>query len=127
MEAISGGPELSGTEFLTLFVKQMQNQDPMEPQQNSEFLAQLAQFSSLEQLGTQTDILSDQLATTGLTQALQELEIASSLIGKEINYTDDKGVMKTGVINSVELKEDGVFFSIGDDLVPVAALESINS
>jgi flagellar basal-body rod modification protein FlgD len=42
--------------FLKLLVTQMQNQDPLNPQDNSAFLAQLAQFSSLEQLqGIKTD------------------------------------------------------------------------
>jgi len=36
--------------FLNLLVTQLQNQDPLEPQADGEFLAQLAQFSSLEQL-----------------------------------------------------------------------------
>ena len=36
--------------FLQLLITQMQNQDPLQPQQNGEFLAQLAQFSSLESL-----------------------------------------------------------------------------
>lgn len=36
--------------FLQLLVTQLQHQDPMQPQDNSEFLAQLAQFSSLESL-----------------------------------------------------------------------------
>ena len=41
---------LGKTAFLNLLVTQLQNQDPLQPQDNSEFLAQLAQFSSLEQL-----------------------------------------------------------------------------
>jgi flagellar basal-body rod modification protein FlgD len=38
--------------FLSLLVTQLQHQDPMQPQADGEFLAQLAQFSSLEQLQT---------------------------------------------------------------------------
>jgi flagellar basal-body rod modification protein FlgD len=41
---------LGRTAFLSLLVTQLQNQDPLEPQADGEFLAQLAQFSSLEQL-----------------------------------------------------------------------------
>jgi flagellar basal-body rod modification protein FlgD len=48
--------------FLNLLVTQMQNQDPLDPEDNTTFLAQLAQFSSLEQLtGIKTD--TDSLVT----------------------------------------------------------------
>ena len=50
--------------FLSLLVTQLQHQDPLQPTDNSEFLAQLAQFSSLEQL---TNI---QQTLTGIATAL---------------------------------------------------------
>lgn len=49
------------TEFLKLLVTQLRNQDPLQPQDGTEFVAQLAQFSSLEQL-------------LGINQSLQDLK-----------------------------------------------------
>ncbi len=46
---VNGGPP-DKTEFLKLLVTQLQHQDPLQPQDGTEFVAQLAQFSSLEQL-----------------------------------------------------------------------------
>lgn len=48
--AVTGSTELGEDTFLRLLTTQMQNQDPLSPMSNEEFVAQLAQFSSLEQL-----------------------------------------------------------------------------
>ena len=125
MEAISPTSDLGSDKFLKLFVEQMKNQDPLEPQKNSEFLAQLAQFSSLEQLGKQTSLLTDQAVNSALTQALQELEVASSLVGKQIEYGSSDSSIQTGVVDSVRLKEDGIFFEVAGKDVPVSQLLGI--
>ena len=56
---------ISKDAFLQLLITQMKNQDPLQPKDDGEFLTQLAQFSSLEQLTQIND--SMQLLTTGLS------------------------------------------------------------
>jgi len=76
----SGTPELGRQDFLTMLIAQLENQDPLNPQEGTEFTAQLAQFSSLEQLlGVRESI--DSLAAVQ-TQA-QTLG-AVGLIGKNV-------------------------------------------
>ncbi len=51
LSASSGNNQfVSQNTFLTLLITQLKNQDPMNPQDSSQFVAQLAQFSSLEQM-----------------------------------------------------------------------------
>ncbi|MCA1988850.1 MAG: hypothetical protein LDL07_06860 [Desulfarculus sp.] len=66
--------------FLKMFMAQMTNQNPLDPMDNTEFTAQLAQFSSLEQLTAMNEKL-DSLAS--LQTAFQEVQVASYL-GKEV-------------------------------------------
>src|SRR6188508_3232356 len=75
----AGGSKPLGQEaFLKLLVAQLQNQDPLNPQENYEFVAQLAQFSSLEQSVGINDRL-DQLAQQN--QGLQNSQVVQ-LVGK---------------------------------------------
>jgi flagellar basal-body rod modification protein FlgD len=66
--------------FLNLLIAQLQNQDPLNPTDSVEFTAQLAQFSSLEQLGNVNDNLKQ---LQDVQQAMNNSQ-AVSLIGKEI-------------------------------------------
>ena len=77
-KAATGGKELGQDAFLKLLVAQLKNQDPLNPQQNYEFVAQLAQFSSLEQSVGINDRL-DQLAQQN--QGLQNSQVVQ-LVGK---------------------------------------------
>ena len=52
--------------FLQLLLVQLQNQDPTSPQSNTEFIAQLAQFSSLEQLTNIDDTLKGMAGAMGV-------------------------------------------------------------
>jgi flagellar basal-body rod modification protein FlgD len=85
---------LGKDDFLKLFVAQMQNQDPMNPTDNSQFMAQMAQFSTLEQT-TNMAQSSEQMATSlGISQSL-------GLLGKTVTYVDANKVRHTGVVEKV--------------------------
>jgi flagellar basal-body rod modification protein FlgD len=77
--------ELDKDAFLNLLVTQLQNQDPLNPTDSTEFTAQLAQFSSLEQLGN----VNANLKQLQNFQASINNSQAVSLIGKEITANGD--------------------------------------
>jgi flagellar basal-body rod modification protein FlgD len=96
----TGTSSLGKDSFLQLLVTQMQNQNPLDPQDNSEFVAQLAQFSSLEtmqNLSTSVDSISTMYQSS---QALQ----ASSLVGRSVTvdagstYVDTSKAMTGSVV-----------------------------
>ena len=73
------------TDFLNLLITQIQQQDPLNPQDPSEFTAQLTQFSSLEQMMNMNTSIQN-------LQALQlssNNTMAASLIGKDVIYSGD--------------------------------------
>jgi flagellar basal-body rod modification protein FlgD len=77
-----GSATLGKDEFLKILVAQMSNQDPTEPQDSSTFVAELAQFSSLEQAQNTVS----RLDTLLLGQATANQTAAANFIGKEVAF-----------------------------------------
>ncbi len=94
-------------QFLQLFVSQLKNQDPLSPLQGDQFLAETAQFSSVEQLVSLNKQATDSAAAIGLSTRAS----AASLIGRTVaaNTTDDKGNQheSKGRVVGVNVDKDG--------------------
>lgn len=90
----TGTSALGKDDFLKLMVAQLKRQDPMNPVDDSQFLAQMAQFTSLEQLTNLGQTASTQLGATAASQAL-------SLVGRTVTYTAADKTVRTGVVESV--------------------------
>jgi flagellar basal-body rod modification protein FlgD len=89
-------------DFLNLLIAQMSQQDPMNPQKDTEFIAQMAQFSALEQ-------------SKSMQQDMAALR-ANTLLGNYVTVRDDIKATgtNTGLVESVEIK-DGVANLIVND------------
>ena len=86
--------QLGKDQFLKLFVAQLQHQDPMNPMQDTEFMGQMASFSTLEQvtnLATANAQIADNLSSTS----------AVGLLGRTVTWTDEADVSHTGVVEKV--------------------------
>ncbi|QKV19622.1 flagellar hook assembly protein FlgD [Oricola thermophila] len=84
--------------FLRLLVAELKNQDPTEPVDSTEYIAQLASFSSVEQ-SIQTNAKLDDLIQMGYLQQ------AGSIIGRTLTSPDGD---VTGVIDEVRVFDDGI-------------------
>ncbi|ATP42362.1 flagellar hook assembly protein FlgD [Solibacillus sp. R5-41] len=74
--------ELGKDAFLKILITQLQNQDPTSPMDDKEFIAQMAQFSSLEQMQNMTKAMENLLVSQNQTQLMSY----SSFIGKEVKW-----------------------------------------
>ncbi|AZO95885.1 flagellar hook capping FlgD N-terminal domain-containing protein [Halocella sp. SP3-1] len=97
--------------FLELLVIELQHQDPLNPMDGTEYVTQLAQFSTVEQLTTMNDNMSSFLQYQGLYNG-------SSLIGKTVEINDAE---VTGEVNKIAVEDgetyiyiDGEQYSVDD-------------
>jgi flagellar basal-body rod modification protein FlgD len=85
-------------DFLHLLVTQLQNQDPLNPSDSTEFTAQLATFSSLEELQN----INSTLATVSTSQSVLTNSQAVDYIGKQIQAVGDQLFLNNGESGPVE-------------------------
>ncbi|MBZ9762250.1 flagellar hook assembly protein FlgD [Mesorhizobium sp. CA8] len=102
--------------FLKLLIAEMKNQDPTKPMDSTQYVAQLATFSQVEQ-SVQTNTKLDQIMQSSA------LSQADALIGRSITSADGK---TTGTVASVTLSSSGLIAVLQDGTqVPVGAGVSI--
>ncbi|MDA8411669.1 MAG: flagellar hook assembly protein FlgD [Treponema sp.] len=86
-------PTLDRDDFLKLLITQLQHQDPSQPMQDKEFIAQMAQFSSLEQITNMSQGFSK---LSGLLASSE----AAGFLGKTVEVQDG-GASVTGTVTEV--------------------------
>ena len=119
--------------FLKILITQLQNQDPTAPMDDKEFIAQMAQFSSLEQMQNMTKAMEDLLSSQKETQLMSY----TSFVGKEVKWhelsekeVDDKGnplvLEGTGTVTEVKFqKGEAVFVLDSGKEISAANISSI--
>lgn len=105
---------LDKNDFLNLLIAQLKNQDPLEPQSNEEFIATMAQFSSLE-------AMSSIDSTTQYSKAMD-------MVGKTVTIQEDNGDSVTGTVEKVSTDEDGkVYVYVGGEAYSLSDVQEFQA
>jgi flagellar basal-body rod modification protein FlgD len=110
---------ISQDDFFKLLITQLQNQDPMQPMEDKDFLAQMAQFNSLQQLETVSKSMDTLLSVSQLGQA-------SNLVGKTVTATVN-GQQVTGVVSKASIVNGDVSVQVGDQKFPIGSISEISN
>lgn len=122
----ANGNALGKDQFLKILITQLRNQDPAAPMQDREFIAQMAQFTSLEQMmnmGNEIKMLR------------QSLGLASSVIGQQVTWMtyDEAGKPtgeKAGIVEAIIMRDGAQLAKVNGeevDLEKIMKIEAITT
>ncbi|MCY0878380.1 MAG: flagellar hook capping protein [Firmicutes bacterium] len=118
---VNPASQLNEQSFLTLLSAELQYQDPLQPMDNTQFVAELAEFSQLAAVTSQTSTLQDILKA--VQQNASSLIDASQLIGKVVTTASGESGEVTGVLSG----QSGLTFDVaGIGAVPASQLTGVS-
>ena len=107
-------------DFLKMLITELQNQDPMNPTDNSQILQQISEISNIQATSTLTNSLNAMLTE-------QNLSAASALVGKNVQGLADDGTTASGTVDSVTISGGAAKLNIGQQTVSLANVQQITS
>ncbi|HEX3011055.1 MAG TPA: flagellar hook capping FlgD N-terminal domain-containing protein [Syntrophomonadaceae bacterium] len=119
---------LDKDDFLKLLVTELGNQNPLDPMDDKEFISQMANFSSLEQmtnLNTSFEKLSENI-TDNLLPGIQ-LQQASAMIGRTVSYLNEEGETTDGTVDSVVVKQGVPYYVIGNQEISTSSILTVKN
>jgi len=105
---------LGQEDFLKLLTVQLTKQDPMKPMEDTAFIAQMAQFTSLEQSNTLVKEM-------GYLRADMQMYAAGGMLGREVTVSTADGDV-TGAVDSITADSTSVYVNIGGVKYPYSAV-----
>ena len=106
---------ISQDTFLKLLVTQLKNQDPLSPQDSSQFVSQLASFSSLEQMTSMNSTLETVLETS-----------ITGVIGKTVTLVDSNGNKVSGSVTGIVYYADGPAVTVDGTDYPYSQVQDVS-
>jgi flagellar basal-body rod modification protein FlgD len=118
--ATDSASTLGKEDFLNLLVAQLKNQDPLDPVKNEDFIAQLAQFNSLEQMMNLNSNFSS-------FNSMQSISSASNFIGKLVAWTDSSGNAQSGQVTEVGIQSGTPYLVVGTNTLTIDQITAITT
>jgi flagellar basal-body rod modification protein FlgD len=118
------GGKLGQNAFLQLLATQLEYQNPLQPENNTQFIAQLAQFSSLEQM---TNVSSEETQVVqGVSQVGQSVDMSAmfSLLGDTVTLNTSAGAV-SGQVSGVSLAGSAPTITVNGQSYPLADVQSV--
>lgn len=128
-KATANGIESDYTMFLQLMLAQLENQDPTEPMENTEWLSQLAQYSSLEQMTAMNENMEsiassiDSMHSSVGTNAV--ISQTLSLVGKDVTVQTEDGKEINGSVQEAKFDGGNGYIKVGDKYYSIGSITSI--
>ncbi len=117
----TGNRSLGKEDFLKLLTTQLRYQNPLEPQKDGEFIAQLSQFSSLEGIQQLNTSFANMLL-------LQQMTQGANMIGKTITYEKaDATLPGRGVVQAVKVDQGALQLQVDGKLVALSQVRGIQA
>jgi len=118
--AASAFSGMGGDQFMQLLMAEMENQDPLDPVQDKDFMAQITQINSLMEM----DKVSTNMQTLTLSNQMIQ---AAGLIGKEVSYANADGTTKSGVVSGVTYQGSSISVTVGDTQVDLSDITGVQA
>lgn len=104
--------------FMLLLLEQLKNQDPLKPMDDTQFMAQMAQFNSLTQL---TEIN----ATLGELMTAQTLSQGSAMIGQTVSGMSNTSQLITGVVSGLQITGGKITLEVDGNQMPLESVRTV--
>ncbi len=117
---VSAPKTLGSEDFMKLLAVQFQSQDPLKPMDDTAFIAQMAQFTSLQQTQTMTTQMTKLSAT-------QDLMAANSYLGQMVTVDNGNGGSASGIVSAVQVDSNGPKIVVGGNPYAISSVLSVQS
>lgn len=107
---------LGKDDFMRILITQLKNQDPLNPMEDRDFIAQIAQFSTLEKTEEMTSVINEMKAIS---------MIGKTVFGQKQNEITGQLYDVSGVVNSVSIVGEQMLLDLGDDTIFINKVEEV--